>query len=100
VSNLATRKDLAASTCDVFWYEPKCPVLFEIMVQITKEWTPGRRCASKRLLVRHVSRGWSQTNFVDLWSVSRPRFKLAEMAIEIWVMCELTGKLFETSSVR
>jgi len=43
-------------------------------------------------------RGWSQTNFVELWSVSRPR--LAEMAIEIWVMCQLTEKLFETSSVR
>jgi len=43
-------------------------------------------------------RGWAQTNFVELWSVSRPR--LAEMAIEIWVMCQLTQKLFETSSVR
>jgi len=43
-------------------------------------------------------RGWSQTNFVELWSVSRPR--LAEMAIEIWVLCQLTEKLFETSSVR
>jgi len=43
-------------------------------------------------------RGWSQTNFVELWSVSRPR--LAEMAIEIWLMCQLTEKLFETSSVR
>ena len=29
-------------------------------------------------------RGWAQTNLVELWSVSRPR--LAEMAIEIWVM--------------
>ena len=43
-------------------------------------------------------RGWSQTNFVGLWSVSRPR--LAEMAIEIWVMCQLTENSFETSSVR
>ena len=43
------------------------------------------------------SRGWSQNNFVELWSVSRPR--LSEMAIEIWVMCQLTEKLFETSSV-
>ena len=43
-------------------------------------------------------RGWAQTNFVELWSVSRPR--LAEMAIEIWVMCQLTEKLFETSLVR
>jgi len=43
------------------------------------------------------ARGWSQTNFVELWSVSRPR--LDEMAIEIWVMCQLTEKLFETSSV-
>jgi len=43
-------------------------------------------------------RGWEQTNFVELWSVSRPR--LAEIAIEIWVMCQLTEKLFETSSVR
>ena len=43
------------------------------------------------------SRGWEQTNFVELWSVFRPR--LAEMAIEIWVMCQLTEKLFETSSV-
>jgi len=29
----------------------------------------------------------------ELWSVSCPR--LAEMAIEIWVMCQLTEKLFE-----
>ena len=29
------------------------------------------------------ARGWEQTNFVELWLVSRPR--LAEMAIEIWV---------------
>jgi len=43
-------------------------------------------------------RGWAQIIFVELWSVSRPR--LAEMAIEIWVMCQLTEKLFETSSVR
>jgi len=34
------------------------------------------------------SRGWSQTNFVELWSVS------AEMAIEIWVMCQLAEKFF------
>ena len=26
--------------------------------------------------------------------------RLAEMAIEIWAMCQLTEKLFETSSVR
>jgi len=45
-----------------------------------------------------LPRGWEQTNFVELWSVSRPR--LAEMDIEIWVMCQLTEKLFETSSVR
>jgi len=36
------------------------------------------------------ARGWEQTVFVELWSVSRPR--LAEMAIEIWVMCQLKGK--------
>jgi len=36
--------------------------------------------------------GWAQTNFVELWSVSRP--KLAEMAIEIYAMCQLTEKLF------
>ena len=34
-------------------------------------------------------RGWSQTNFVELWSVFRPR--LAEMAIKIWVMCQFTS---------
>ena len=45
-----------------------------------------------------AGRGWLQPNFVELWSVSRPR--LAEMAIEIWVMCQLTEKLFETCSVR
>ena len=47
-----------------------------------------------------LTRGWEQTNFVELWSVSRPG--LAEMAIEtwIWAMCQLTEKLFETSSVR
>jgi len=45
-----------------------------------------------------LRRGWEKTNFVELWSVSRPR--LAEMAIDIWVMCQLTEKLFETSSVR
>jgi len=44
------------------------------------------------------AKGWEQTNFVELLSVSRPR--LAEMAIEIWVMRQLTEKLFETSSVR
>ena len=43
------------------------------------------------------NRGWSQTNFVELWSVSRPR--LIKMAIETWVMCQLTEKIFETSSV-
>ena len=37
-------------------------------------------------------RGLSQTNFVELWSVSRAR--LAEMAIEIWVMCQRMEKLF------
>jgi len=42
-------------------------------------------------------RGWGRTNFVELCSVSRPR--LAEMAIGIWVMCQLTEKLFETSLV-
>jgi len=47
---------------------------------------------------RARKRGWSQTNFVELWSVSHPR--LAEMAIEIWVTCQLTEKLFETSSVQ
>ena len=46
----------------------------------------------------HDTRGWLQTNFVELLSVFRPR--LAEMAIEIWVICQLTEKLFETSSVR
>jgi len=36
--NPAIRKDLAARTWGVFWYQSKCPVLFEIMVQIkTKE---------------------------------------------------------------
>ena len=36
--NLAIRKDLAARTWGVFWYQSKCPVLWEIMVQIkTKE---------------------------------------------------------------
>ena len=44
-----------------------------------------------------AGRGWEQTNFVELWSVSRPR--LAEMAIEIWVMSQLTEKIFETSLV-
>jgi len=44
------------------------------------------------------TRGWSQTNFVELWSVSCSR--LAEMAMEIWVMCQVTEKLFEASSVR
>ena len=32
-------------------------------------------------------RGWSQTDFVELWSLSSPR--LAEMAMEISVMCQL-----------
>ena len=32
-------------------------------------------------------RGWSQTDFVELWSISSPR--LAEMAMEISVMCQL-----------
>ena len=37
----------------------------------------------------HGPGGWEQTNFVELWSVSRPR--LAEIAIEIRVMCQLTS---------
>jgi len=51
-------------------------------------------CCSVGLLTK----GWAHPNFVELWSVSRLR--LAEMAIEIWVMCRLKEKLFETSSVR
>jgi len=45
-----------------------------------------------------LARGWEQINFVELGSVSCPR--LAEMAIEIWVMCQLTKILFETSLFR
>jgi len=58
----------------------------------------GRKWLIQTLKRGLATRGWEQTNFVELWSVSCPRF--AEMAIEIWVICQLTGKLFETSSVR
>jgi len=44
------------------------------------------------------ARGFERTNFVELCSVSGPR--LAEMAIEIWVMCQLMEKLFQTSLIR
>jgi len=54
VSNPATRKDLSARTWDVFWYQSKCPVLFEIMVPAnqTKEGSRGRKPVSKKLFVR------------------------------------------------
>ena len=39
---------------------------------------------------RAAARGWEQTNLAELWSVPRPR--LAEMAIEIWVMCQLGAR--------
>ena len=41
MSNPVTRKDLAARTWGIFWYESTCPVLFEIMVQIKQKRGPG-----------------------------------------------------------
>jgi len=43
VSNPATRKDLAARTWGVFWYQSKIPVLFEIMVQIKQKGVQGSK---------------------------------------------------------
>jgi len=50
VSNPATRRDLAARTWGVFWYESKRPVLFEIMVQIKRKRGPGVENALARRL--------------------------------------------------
>jgi len=48
VSNPATRKDLAARTWGVFWYESKIPVLFEIMVHIKQKRGTGVESPSPR----------------------------------------------------
>ena len=72
----------AETTKKMFKISPFKPLFLCLFVSLTQGW----------------KRGWEQTNFVELWLVSRPR--LAEMAIEIWVMCQPTEKLFESSSVR
>jgi len=71
------------------------PSIFRFVVRGTKSRGAER---PENLYFLGGGRGWAQTNFVELWWVSCPR--LAEMAIEIWVMCRLTEKLFETSLVR
>jgi len=48
VSTPATRKDLAARTWGVFWYQSKIPVLLEIMVQIIQEKCTGVETPSPR----------------------------------------------------
>ena len=50
VSNPATRKDLAASTWGVFWYQTKVPILFKIMVQIKQKRGTGVKNPSPKSL--------------------------------------------------
>ena len=101
-SDFLLQRLVAVSYCSVLQCLPHIGIV-NAQSRVSFQMSHSKRdlCRAFRILIyirmTISGRGWEQTNFVELWSVSRPR--LAEMAIEIWVMCQLTEKLYETSSL-